>query len=339
MGGNATVIEGNEVTAAAEPIDVARFGTLYVRSVISKLLFEFNDLYVEKYGERLFVSPDFVGSTALLFDSDIPGTLFAVTKPKLGDIDVRVDHRFRQPLTELLQPGLRVGDSVYLGRSETSLNQLNCIFYTAVGNIQLDFWFAPEDEWSLFSHSSPWEDTRRGIKGVFHKYLLGSVDFAFPMGEITVLTRKQFKPKKVLAHKYALSVDRGLREKYEPACEGAYFEIKPEDAVYDRDLSSVFEKLFRTPPIDRDLDDFRSFSGIFRLMQRYLTAVQIDLIKSEFFNRCYGKNAQQLYRDDPAADMQAKVIALSCLEVEFLSSFVTSYYESYRTMEDRLKRK
>lgn len=338
MGGNASVIINGEVVAQAVKLDLNIVSRPWLTNRVSKILHDLNTKFFGATGEYLFENPSFVGSSTHLFDDNISDDEFVAHKPTIGDIDVQIDPRFKAALSEFLVPGLKVYDSTYLGRSDNSLNQLNCIFEIDGLPIQIDFWFAEDGGWSKFSHSANWEDIKLGIKGVFHKYLLGSIDFAFPMGEITVLTRKTKKPKQVFAHPFAFSVDYGVRKKYESDGEGHYFEIEPANATYERRQLEIIDMLFRCKHQIGDLEKLQSFVGIVKLMDKYLTAEQIKLVQDEFFARCFGKNAQQLERDDPAADRSCKMIALKFLQAEIDEAQVERYYETYRSMDDRMKK-
>jgi len=369
MGGNASVFKDGQLVAQAEKIDLSKVSRGSIIPEVKKTLHAIDSAFAKEYGVHLWPNHSiidngsiFAGSSQFFMDQSISHDEFTQHKPTVGDIDVQIPHAYKDHLDKILKPGKHFGLMKYHGRADTSLSQLNCVFELKAGihtiNIQIDF--EPVDwheegptGWSQFAHSADWDDIKSGVKGVFHKYLVGAVDFAYQK-PITVLTRKTLKPKKVDAHDYAFSVEKGLRQKYVLAKDEhskpimvdgvqAFFEIDPKEADYITDVASIFVVLFRIVPDHDDLKKFASFTGVVDLIDREFSGSQQALIVDEFLKRCWGKGAQALERDAPEIDAKAKWAAVNYLAdklqmpsiIKKAELLVGEYYKSYKMSKDR----
>lgn len=371
-GGNATVFVNGEAAHAAESMDVTKHDRTELVNAFQKTLSDVNVAFYAAYGFNLWDHYDlssgkvFAGSSKFFVDTDIPDEEFVKHKPTVGDVDVQIPDVTKDLVDKLLVVGKSFGPMKYLGRSDTSPMQLNTVweYETSEGHVlkvQLDFepveWHeGSPSPWSEFAHSADWDDIKSGVKGVFHKYLIGSIDFAWPR-QITVLTKKTMKAKKVDTHDYAFSVDRGLRGKYvlardekgkqiEVDGQPAFFEVDTKDAEYTTDLASIYEVLFRIVPTTEDLKKFKSFIGVVQLLDQELDGSQQSLVADEFLKRCWGKGAQQLTRDDPEADARAKWAAVELLADELkmpsvlkkADEMVAEFYKGYKMSSDRVRK-
>lgn len=370
-GGNASVYQDGKLVAQAEKIDLSKIDRNDVTEQVKRMMYELDAEFEKVYGIPIWehlgmiaFGNVFAGSSRFFMDDEISDEEFKAHKPTVGDIDVQVPHALKEPLDKLLVPGKIFGGMKYVGRADTSLQQLNTVWEATLSGIpvmiQCDF--EPVEyikglpsPWSEFAHSADWGDIKAGIKGVFHKYLIGAVDFAYQK-PITVLTRKTLKPKKIDAHDYAFSVEKGVREKYvlakdekgKPIMVGgeqAFFEIDPKEADYITDIASIYEVLFRIVPSSSDLQKFKSFTGVVDLIDAEFSGSQQAMIADEFLKRCWGKGAQALERDAPEIDAKAKWAAVNYLAdklqmpsiIKKAELLVGEYYKSYKMSADRLK--
>jgi len=207
MGGNTIAIDRKKtkvwkkgqwvIKHHAQKIDISKINRKEFKQNIFKMFSNLNDKIKEKYGEPLWKDFSifennyvFNGSSQYLFDESIPDDEFQKYKPFVGDIDVTIPkekvHNLFSLLLELEEKPILnedEGNSIfYLGnnRKESSeMKQINAVFkYNNNGNpifFQIDF--EPTEyendkptEWSKFAYSSHWEDIKKGIKGLAHKY-------------------------------------------------------------------------------------------------------------------------------------------------------------------------
>jgi len=326
MGGN---IQVNGV--GADCVDLLVYPRHQVTTVINELLGVLNAEFEQKWIDAVPLWPNivipskyrFAGSSRFLFDYAIANIELAEFKPQFGDVDVFIDKRDYHSLRQFLRDNKQIGSFECFGISQTSISQISALFKTPIGNIQFDF--VPVDcdaaciptEWAIFSHYSDWNDITKGIKGVFHKYLLGSIDFANSQYEYVAKCKKGI-PTYIEVHPHAFSVTHGLRKKYKvimensPALNGRLLgELSVAESSYTTDLSEISDILFTTHTTK---DRMWSFIDLCEVIKYRFPRDEQKKIYDEFVNRCIGTNAQQLYRDDEEKDKAVKMIPITYLK-------------------------
>ena len=315
---------------------------LYFKSYKERLFISFDN-----FGEYL------TGSSKFVFDIDITDDEFIKYKPFVGDIDIAIDNNKIKRLLELLNNNentLITKDVIYIGSTKNELKsedaQINTIFkvskdnYTT--NIQIDFEGSEyidnkPSQFSKFSHSSNWEDIKDGFKGVCHKFLLRSLARSIsPIKDFIIVTPKStFEKYKISTSNknsksfLSFSVSKGLRTKYIPVKDSngsiliidgkkAYKEdLDTSSEKYDKNLSSIFFKLFKVRPKNNDLSLFNSFKGCIELINKYHSK---EIKDSIIRNLLDGVMIQGLERDNPKSDMKIKLPLLGALIVKFNSN-------------------
>ena len=250
-------------------------------------------------------------------------------------------------------------------------------------NVQIDFEASEykddePTEWTLFSHNSDWADIQQGFKGVLHKFTLLNLARAVSMVEGVLfvtptvakkangLSKKEYeagKPFKVSKSKefinptnLAFSVDKGIRTKFtqvfhndgEPLIiDGKMVFMKKDSRIdkYVTDLEKIFALIFNREPSDSDMNNFKSFIGVVKLMKKYLDT---KIIKNFFWEQLVCKTlfcksgCQGLERNDPEGDFEIKSAMINYLYDEFpyLKSYQSKvdarakeYYDNYRMIE------
>jgi len=325
-GGNVQ-INGEEAGTIDLEIHDRKDVTKRIKRSLSKLNDAFklqNGLYLWK-PQVLTDNLIFSGSTKHLFDEAIADDHLKDHKSKFGDIDTMIDETLKKTLKEFLEKhnSEKFGDLELIG-TKTTGGQIITLwkFEKYKTNIQIDFEdveFTAEGEpteWSHFSHSSPFEDLTSGIKGVFHKLLLGSLMAPKKVDAVEQLKTKQ---KEIIAGTHTLSV-KGMREKYKVI--GKHESGKPlvmatNSTEYIRNFIEIFYEVFgKYPEPKPDVKKFWSFKGLIELIQDYMERNQIEDVRESFIEKLYGKGAQSLYRNDNERDAEEKQIALDYLSDE-----------------------
>lgn len=372
MGGNLVIksfkrflAEGGNVKVGdvqADHIDLTKVvRKVIVKDIVDSLLI-LNKQFEKKYNLPLWSKEEYVksgkvmsGSSEHFVNLEIPDEEFSKLKPTVGDIDLQVDKNLEKQVDELLKKGYKFGKLTYLGRSETAVDQISGLFAVAGHdiNIQIDFEFVnftklgmPTD-WASFSHSSSWADIQQGVKGVFHKFLLGSIDFAAKFDAV-ILKGKRMKPTKMSVHPFAFSVGAGLRAKFrhatdeEKATAGvkgeAFVPLETKDSKYVNDLEEIFYMLFRKKPSKADMQKMNSFVGMVELFSKFPKSEQ-DHVFEEYITRIWGKGAQGLYRGNPKMDLEHKSASVNYLyeQIPYLKKhqkatedIMATYYANYK---------
>jgi len=181
--------------AQAEKMDMSQLQRSSFRKEFLHSMEELNKTVQKETGRPLWNNFNVVksgiafnGSSNAMFDDSINDDDFLKAKPKVGDIDITVPRDRTEDLFDVLlkYEDKKFGKIKYIGnnrQSKSTVQQINAVFeYDVPGTDyiaypQVDF--EPSDyendaptEWDSFSHSSDWEDIKRGFKGVNHKYAL-----------------------------------------------------------------------------------------------------------------------------------------------------------------------
>ena len=183
-GGNMTI---GGVTAA--PIPVTDKTREEIQGDVRAALANLHGVFNQQHGGHLFgkdmqalsTGSAFVGSTRQFMDANIPHNEFVKYKPQVGDIDAQIPMEHKDKLAATLVPGLRLGNYTSTGAKKHG-NEVSTILQHNSGshNAQVDFEGVEYQnneptEAEQFLHSSHWDDTALGIKGVHHKVLLNAI--------------------------------------------------------------------------------------------------------------------------------------------------------------------
>jgi len=122
----------------------------------------------------------FSGSSSHLVNPNISDEELHKHKPSMGDIDTQIPKKHLAELHAHLHPGKVFGKYTVVGSKKHGVETSILAKHKDTGeHHQIDFEGVDyhKDEptkYESFAHSSPWEDTKRGIKGASHKQLLNA---------------------------------------------------------------------------------------------------------------------------------------------------------------------
>ena len=182
-GGNIKVgPKGQETSAAPFPIqhDTRAARRTDVHTALSKI----HDAFHKEHGEHLFGADKeklktghvYSGSSRDFMGNHIDDHEFARYKPHVGDVDVQVSHDHKDKIASTLATGKKFGNYTVAGTKKHG-NEISAVMRHENGeHHQFDFEGVhnPGSETDRFLHSSSWEDTKAGIKGVHHKMLINA---------------------------------------------------------------------------------------------------------------------------------------------------------------------
>lgn len=210
----------------------------------------------------------------------------------------------------------------------------------------VDFEDGRPTEWSQFSHSSDWEDLKAGIKGVAHKMALRALT-GKTSREIILLKGKKETPTRITSNDLSFSVMYGLRQKLDPVVgedgkqktiDGllVYREAPVATSTYVNDLAIIFAILFDEAPTVSEVKKLGSFTGILDLVKKYFNPSDALKFMDGFVELLVGPGAQGMYRGNPEADHNEKMIMLIAagrvlnIKLGKYRSMITNYYENYK---------
>lgn len=381
MGGNVTAVNkktGEEVRA--EKIPLKEIGRSTFTKKFIQIFKELNKLYKKKYKEPLWVNEknienglQFNGSTSYIFNGDIPDEEILKYKTHAGDLDIIVPSDAKEKLWALLDrlEGKTIIKGVeYIGSNKPTVSsigeQINSVFRVDFGKgkivaAQCDFEFLDVDEkgnpseWAKFSHSSSFEDAKKGVKAVHHKYLIQAlVGGASIRDDVVIVTpsatpdnwekkKKKFKPGD-LPRFLKFSVGRGIRMAYEPLRNEDGVQIRDEDGKevwreipsessnYTTIVREIAKLSFGNPE-DIDVEKFGSFVGVIDLMKIYLNKKQIKNTLKRYEEKLFAPYAQVLERGNPKADYEVKMSGYNYFLKEFgfkpNKKMIDDYYKNF----------
>lgn len=187
------IAEGGNVKIgdfAAVPVDVKHYGRKNISNDVSGFLTSLGDSFKQKHGGDLFGpghsnihdGTAFSGSSHHLFSDKISDEELSRFKPKMGDIDVKVPKEHMGNLHEFLKTEKHHGPFHVLGHTRSGKEIHALVQHKGSGRIhQVDFEGTETEKggkiskFSQFAHSSHWDDTKKGIKGLDHKTLLSAL--------------------------------------------------------------------------------------------------------------------------------------------------------------------
>lgn len=337
-GGN--VVFGDE---EASRIDLEKYNRAEVVDVVRTFLSEFNDAVenitgIKMWNDKLFDSNLYLSGSAFhFFDTKgIDDLSFKEVKDSVGDIDTQINVNQQSMVEKALaqMSSQSFSNNVEYINFKKSPGQFITLwkFPDFDLNIQVDLEFVEFDkrgfptDWAQFSHSSAWEDLEKGLKGVFHKFLLQSLDAPKFIRMIQRYKRKR-GGKVHNRSTHAFSVGRGLREKMRPVkdrdgniveYEGLpeYEELSTKQSPGTTDLFIIFNHFFGIHPSEEELKMMGSFVGTIELIKRHFSPSNWAKICDAFANKLFGKGAQALYREDPQRDLNEKMRAVNYITAE-----------------------
>ena len=344
-GGNLAV-GGHE----AEQINLKVTNRSYIVPILNKLLSAINSEFSKKYKQPLW-SPELLQKQTFLSGSSlhffnvkgIPDEQFIAKKPKVGDIDTMVPREREQELEQFLAgiQGKQIGGATFLGfqRGNEQFSSLWELQDPPI-KVQIDLEFVAFDkgaptDWARFSHSSSWDDMSEGVKGVFHKWMINS---------LTSLTSQDFLLRKMVGRgkakaeqdvpttdnmiSFAVSSKEGggLRAKYEPVLDANGQPLVVDGlpvmralpaAGYEQDIGKIFQAVLghrvNEKALQQALPKTWSFVGLLDLANSIFTQEEKQTLVQSMINKCYGKGAQGLYKNDPERDSAEKDAALNLM--------------------------
>jgi hypothetical protein len=383
MGGNVTAVNketGEEVRA--EKIKVKEIGRKDFIDTFVKIFKELNNKFKSKYKRPIWVDEKilangfaFNGSTSFIMDPSLSDDEVMKYKPTAGDIDITVPAELKEDLWKLLDslegkeiiPG-----AVYVGSNKPTISsigeQINSVIIVEFKNgirakCQVDFEFLEFEgdkptEWSKFSHSSSFKDTKAGVKAVHHKYLIRAlVGGASVRNDIVIATSKS-TPENITLSKSKVhqvprmlkfSVGRGIRTAYEPMLDKngqivklngkqVYKEIPSKDSSFETVIREIYKLSFQQlKGNEQDEKLFYSFVGVIQLMKKFLNKKQLEETHKRYIELLWGygrERGQELEVGNPQLDFDVKMAGYQRFVKDLSlkddsSAYLEDYYGSY----------
>jgi hypothetical protein len=342
MGGNACF-----VGQCAEPIVIHGQATrdLY-QDRISHLFTAINHGLWTLTDKRLWAKDTVIenflsGSIGHLFNPKISTEELLRSKRFFGDIDIQFDKTRMDDVTKFLNLIVDQNFKTFtlLGWERTFSDTIITIWRDTVTeqNYQLDleaeeFENNLPTEWSKFSRSSSWVDTRLYIKGFAHKYIWRAMT-ATNLFETWVQLKTKKVRKKITPVVFS---PKGARVKYRQIGNDLWEEIPMEQSALVRDVSGLFDLFFGGEPSEEDLSKMHSFTGVVELIMDYRDPDQFEAIMGGMEHLLWGTGAQGIVREDPKADFSLKAVVysymadkLGCDQAGWNEDAVDEYYKHY----------
>ena len=172
---------------SAQPLSVTPENRLTHQNHIHEMLSAIHDSMQKEHGISLFglnkkalkTHSAYSGSTKHLMSPEISHEEFSHHKPSVGDVDVKIHHEHMPKLIEHMTPGRKFGKYTVVGVKKSGA-EAHALMRHENGEVhQVDFEKTNYEnhepsKFDQFAHSSDWEDTKAGIKGMHHKLLLNA---------------------------------------------------------------------------------------------------------------------------------------------------------------------
>lgn len=298
-------------------------------SFIEKVIDDLNKLFKKKLIPK--EAKPYSGSTRILMSGG------NYNKDRVGDIDIMVPKDEVDNIKKILSSvnGKKLGGGKVIESRVTPKNSKKIIsddilvikkdFGGKEANIQIDIEYAEykdgkPTEWSQISRSSPQEDFDLGIKGAIHKEMLRALSNAVGKKMISnniVLVGKNGQPLKRSEKdlsgisNYAFNVFSGLRTKrYKNVGEidgkTALQEIPTGESKFTTNVNVIFRILFGKTPTQEDKELFKSFVGLTKLSNKYLSSQQKKRLAEYFSNILFGSKGLTYVSDDDGSKKESK---------------------------------
>jgi hypothetical protein len=360
-GGNVE-IETPEGIASAQKIGLLKINRTEIVPLLIDGLNLINKAFEKRTGlplwdEELFKSRKFLSGSAFHFFDlrKIGDEEFVKAKSTVGDIDLQVSGSMSTMVKDFLDDikGKEFGPLKNIGYKPTGGQYISLWNLSKFQlNVQIDFELVAFDangkptDWSQFSHGSAWEDLRVGVKGVFSKYLYGSLTKPNTKKFILKAKTARGKDKIINSSEMSFSVSHGLRNKYIPNLtpDGihvyeddlpTYTELTTAQSNNIMDLAAIFTIFFGHQPAKNELDQMNSFVGTLQLIKQHLSN-STNEIADAFAWKLWGTGAQGLYRGDGPRDLTEKMIAMKILcdelncDINQFNDMIEEYYRKFK---------
>jgi len=365
MGGNVTALYKSMGTkTSAEKIPVKKIGRKEFTNRFTALFVELNKIFYKTYDKKIWIDEKklvdgsmYNGSTTYIFDQSIPDDEIVKYKESAGDIDIIVPDYLKEEIWTMLDSleGKEVVKGItYMGSNKHTISaigeQINGVFVAQFGDskiaAQVDFEFTEVDsqgtpsEWAKFSHSSSFEDAKKNIKAVHHKYLIQGLVGGASMRDDIVIATPASTPLKIKLKKMKegdiprmlkFSVGRGIGAAYELMRnedgeaiqidgKDVYRELKTADRDYKTVVMEIYKLAFdRLEDNENDKKLFGSFVGVVELCNKYLNSKQKERTFLRYIDKLFalGKlHAQELESHDKNLDWQVKIAGVEYIYKE-----------------------
>lgn len=297
---------GKKITA--EKINLKKISNSNVRNAIEKMLIDINTLADKKFNGLIWKLEDIKsgkilsGSGAYLFDAKIPIALLMKRKSTIGDIDLKVPINREEDIKNLLLSikNKTIKNFKLLG-FEKKISQFITIFEITIDGkkqrIQFDFELkkfksGTPTEFASYSQASSFFDTKRGIKGKYHKLLLRAIAGTqnnLSLNKYILISPKTKKPIKQPSQisLNSFAIDRGYgSNRYkilDKKINGKIAIIKNNEPNYIEDPKHIFEILFNQKFLKKHKRSYSSFLGVLFLIKKYKNKNEIKKISDKFF--------------------------------------------------------
>lgn len=382
MGGNVTALyKAMGTETSAEKIPVKKIGRKEFTNKFTELFVEMNNIFFKTYKKKIWIDESklvdgsmYNGSTTYIFDQTISDEEITKYKETAGDIDIIVPDDLKEEIWNMLDKleGKEVVKGItYMGSNKHTVSaigeQINGVFVAQFGEskvaAQVDFEFTEVDsagtpsEWAKFSHSSSFEDAKKNIKAVHHKYLIqGLVGGASMRDDIAIATPSS-RPDKIKLKKMKegdiprmlkFSVGRGIGAAYELMRDedgkviqidgkDVYRELKTADRDYKTVVMEIYKLAFdRLEDNEKDKKLFGSFVGVVELCNKYLDSKQKERTFLRYIDKLFalGKlHAQELESHDKNLDWQVKTSG-----VEYLYKEIPELKKHKKSIDDQIEK-
>lgn len=360
------LLEGGNVQIGdeeAQRIDLKTFSRSHVVAIVDDALDKINQAAkritgIPLWNDKLFKSKKFLSGSAYHFfmTKSIPDKEFVDVKSSVGDIDTQCDVNQYALIKKFLDSanGQQYGDAKLIGYKESAGQLISLWKFSNLGiNVQIDLELVEFDrsgnptDWSQFSHSSAWDDLKRGIKGYHHKMLLQALDAPKFTKMIIKAKTSRGKDKVITRGTHSFSVSHGIREKMVPVTDDkgntlyydglpSYKELSTKESLGNTDLNYIFQHFFGISPNASEIKDLSSFTGIVELVKKNYPRTDWVKICDEYIQRIWGSGAQGLYRGAPQLDLDEKnkgaryICTELGVDIKKYESTIQNYYKNYR---------
>ena len=260
------------------------------------------------------------GSTKFLFDPSISDTTLQNLYPEFGDIDLQLPVEYSSQFSNWLNSKTALDEYELLG-SKRGNEQVPSLWYIPQLNLnmQIDFEFVEfkdwkPTEWAQFSKVSSFDDVSKlSTKGVHHKWFLQSLTRAH-MDEFRVVIPAPAETLEASYYSLAFTSKEGggLRRRFlqMPVEDTREFARAPR-ANYNRDVKHIFETLLGSKYNHITHSGMTTSLYEAAMLANFcLTTEQKHAVFMAFVDKCLGKSAQVVYRNDPGLDLVQKQTAI-----------------------------
>ena len=277
------------------------------------------------FGNSLKTGSAYAGSSRPYMDTkNISTERFKNAKPSMGDFDVQTPEAHKQKVKEFLtnNKGKSFGKFNIIHTASGAQNHA-IVQHQDTGKLhQVDFEPVEYDEktkeptaFSQMAHNSHINDMEQGLKGVWHKKLLGATLHAHSTPGIISTTKGAGKNKvetQTEGHysPHSFSVDKGVRPRYETIGHSGETPIvreikKPEASHYTRDLPTIYHHMFGRHPSAEDVNDIHSFGGVVKHIKQHIPEEKHQHIVNKFVEGLWHPSSQAI-SVNPTEDQKHK---------------------------------